>query len=207
MGITVTTIKDDPEAREVSNFNGHEKGRVSHSFNCPHHSNKTVDLSGILSPECEGKFCHVNDSLYLKEIYVGKVLSVGEHNWYDDSDFYAYVWDESEGRAREYEYGSTRYGYYGSAKVDATPEVIAKYEAWKAEENAKFQAEKAAKEAKTPGKGKIVKVVKGRKVLKGLQGVCIWTGRDKFTSTQIRVGFKVDDQVYFTAASNVVVVC
>lgn len=74
--------------------------------------------------------------------YTGCVLKTGEHNWHDDSDFYALVWDEKNGIVREIEYATTRgWTYHNTATVDATPEVLAKAVAWKAAQLAELYTE------------------------------------------------------------------
>lgn len=61
--------------------------------------------------------------------YVGATISTFEHNWADDSDFCALVWDDAEGRLRTVQYATTRgWTYNNSAKVDATPDVLKKAE-------------------------------------------------------------------------------
>jgi hypothetical protein len=52
--------------------------------------------------------------------YVGRVVSLREHNGYDDSDFYALVWDDESQTVKRIMYGSTRFWtYHNSAKIDA----------------------------------------------------------------------------------------
>jgi hypothetical protein len=66
-----------------------------------------------------------------EESWTGCVLALGEHNYYDDSDFYALVWDEEKGNVHEVQYATTRgWTYHNTAKVDATPEVIEKATVW-----------------------------------------------------------------------------
>ena len=63
----------------------------------------------------------------IETTYEGAVLSTGERNFRDDSDFYAKVWDETTGTVKTVEYATTRgWTYANSADVDATPEVRAK---------------------------------------------------------------------------------
>lgn len=70
---------------------------------------------------------------YTREVHHGVCLFESEHNGYDDSDFYMTIWDDEFGRPQKIMFASTRgwtYPCLGS-RVDATPEVIAKYENWK----------------------------------------------------------------------------
>jgi hypothetical protein len=133
------------------------------------------------------------------------VVALTEHNFWDDSDFAAIVWDAETGRPKEVTYATTRgWTYHNSARVDATPEVATAYEAYKAALAAKRVAATMAYEAQKVAKGKVVKVVKGRKVPVGTTGEVIWYGDGKWSA---RVGIKdADGTVYWTAASNVEVV-
>lgn len=132
-------------------YHGHEYGLIRHGKACPHCKYETgsseirraglyedcVPKYGPIDPEtkrreinwdgCDGP----SDPLYMQISYEGCVLGTGEHNGRDDSDFYAIVWDESEQRVREIQYATTRgWTYPNSAEVDATPEVVAKAEAY-----------------------------------------------------------------------------
>lgn len=63
-----------------------------------------------------------------EERYVGQVLSMGEHNYYDDSDFYALVFDPKDGKLHEIIYDTTRCASTGiGAYVDATEETLQEY--------------------------------------------------------------------------------
>lgn len=149
----------------------------------------------------------------------GKVLSLGEHNGSDDSDFYALVWDDETGKPKEVEYATTRgWTYYNSATVDATDEIRAKYDAYRETLRAEREAAIAAIEAQTPSRDKRVKVVKGRKVPIGITGTVFWYGRDKFYRPPTwelfpdgrkgyRIGLVTDTgDKFFTSATNVEVI-
>lgn len=61
-----------------------------------------------------------------EESYKGLVVSMYEHNGYDDSDYYAIVYDNGE--FKEIHYASTRYWTYDcNAQIDAPAELIQKY--------------------------------------------------------------------------------
>lgn len=64
---------------------------------------------------------------YNVERYKGCVLFLREHNGFEDSDFYALVYNKDTDKFEEIEYGSTRYAGGGVAHVDATPEILALY--------------------------------------------------------------------------------
>ena len=143
--------------------------------------------------------------------YEGAVLATRERNFYDDSDFYAVVWDEATGRIAEVEYATTRgWTYANSATVDATPEVIEKAYAYARGLALADLKDRAASKARKVAKGKFVRVVKGRKVPKGTEGEVFWVGPGKAYSYYAakygvpdRVGFKTaDGTTYWTAASN-----
>lgn len=73
-------------------------------------------------------------ALILYTTHHGLCLSDYERNGYHDSDWYMIVWNPEKGCTEEIEFASTRgwtYPCYGSS-ADATPEVIAAWEAWKA---------------------------------------------------------------------------
>lgn len=62
--------------------------------------------------------------------YVGTTLTTRERNYHDDSDFYAVVWDEADGQVKCVDYGTTRFCWMGDATTDATPDIVAKANAW-----------------------------------------------------------------------------
>jgi hypothetical protein len=196
--------KDPANIEVVTDYPGHETATVYHHWECPH--SKAHDARDKITPECAGR-CHYYDPLYMKTSHRGLVLSLGEYNGYDDSDFYAVVWNPEKGETERVTYASTRgWTYPNNATVDATPEVVAAYHAWrKAREEAARKAA-AEREARTPAKGKTLKVVRGVKVPKGTTGTCIWLGKDKYAGKP-RVGIKdASGTVHWTAASNCEVV-
>lgn len=209
-----------PNVETVLDYPGHEATRVSHSSFCP--LTGKHDLSGALSPECprakttegvEFCYCHVCGPLYMETTHVGRVLALRERNGYDDSDFYAIVWDDAKGCPVEVEYASTRgWTYPNGAKVDATPEIVAKWEAWTIEQKRACERARLAAEAAIPRVGRTVRVVKGRKVEIGTTAEVFWAGRDQFRRGQFgrrdveRVGLRLlDGTRVFTSAENVVV--
>jgi hypothetical protein len=96
--------------------------------------------------------------------------------------------------------------------IDAPPGVIRLYEHARAHRKLeltksaadyqKAQDDKRAEiERKRPDRGRLVRVVKGRKVPKGTEGVCIWIGMTQYGQ---RVGLKdAAGTVHWTAATNV----
>ena len=135
------------------------------------------------------------------ERYTGLVLADRERNGYHDSDFYAIVWGGSA--PLEVEYATTRAacdGYH--CTVDATPEVRAAYDAWRAE-RARVAREQAAEKAlRAPAIGAVVRVVKGRKVKVGTEGTCFAVHDGQWGR---RVGLvTAKGETHWTAVTNVV---
>lgn len=67
------------------------------------------------------------------ESYIGCCIHERERNMHHDSDFYMIVWDEEHQCAKQIEFATTRCecGKSWASKVDATPDVLVKYEAWR----------------------------------------------------------------------------
>lgn len=147
-----------------------------------------------------------NFTLWLYDTHVGLCVKEREANFYDDSDFYMTVWNPEKKAPEEICFASTRgwtYPCLGS-KVDASPDVMAEYRAYMLEREREAREARAAAEAAKPARGKILRVVRGRKVPIGTSGTCIWTGEGRYGS---RVGIKdYNGGVHWTAASNVEVV-
>jgi len=115
--------------------------------------------------------------------YEGAVLDTGEINGYDDSDFYAVVWDGE--KVTRVTYASTRYYCESGATIDATDEV--KELAAEYLRGVIFKMWQSAQDidSKRPYKGREVRFVKGRPTLKldddtrkpiklGTKGTVIW---------------------------------
>lgn len=103
--------------------------------------------------------------------YEGAVLDMTERNGYDDSDFYAVVWDEAEGRVKSIQYATTRgWTYCNGASIDATPEVQEKAAAWYRAELIAREERNIRAELAAPHVGALVRVIRGRKVPKGFEG-------------------------------------
>lgn len=142
--------------------------------------------------------------IWLVESHKGLVLADREINGYDDSDFYALVWNEAKGAPERVTYASTRgWTYPNRCGVDATEEVKAKYAAYCEKIEAADRAARAAAEAAKPAKGKKAKTVrnvKGKNAIEaGVPGTIFWVGEDRFsgrhygTAPKLRVGFAAED--------------
>lgn len=125
------------------------------------------------------------------ETYTGCVLKTGEHNYHDDSDFYALVWDETSQQVREIEYATTRgWTYHNKAVVDATPDVRAKAIAW---ETARLTVTMTAETLARIDLGTEVRSLTTRGKNKGLVGTVEWIGKNNYGPGQ-RVGIHVDGE-------------
>jgi|SRR5580698_1161983 hypothetical protein len=144
-----------------------------------------------------------NWSVWTYETHIGFCIKEREANGYDDSDFYMTVWNPETHKPEEIEFASTRGWSYPclASHVDATPEVMAEYRAYMLEREREAREARAAAEAAKPGRGKVLTVVRGRKVPRGTTGVCIWVGNGRFGE---RVGIKdAEGTVHWTASANV----
>jgi hypothetical protein len=128
------------------------------------------------------------------EKYAGAVLATGERNGYDDSDFYAVVWDAAEGRVRTVVYGSTSYwSYHNGARVDATCGVRAAAAAWALPRMVAAAVASAEAYAQRPRTGDRVRSTtsKGKNV--GVEGTVFWTG-EGYSRGSLRVGVRVEGE-------------
>lgn len=134
--------------------------------------------------------------------------------WADD--FYMVVWTGT-GTKRVFTHSNFELqGPAADARVDATPEVKAAYAEWKAEQDRiaaeraetarKAEAERREKDCermvKCPVVGSTVRVVKGRKVPVGTEGVVTWKGDDRYTGGT-RIGIQdASGKVHYTNTDN-----
>jgi len=220
---TVEAIKSG-QVYIVTNYPGHEVGFVTHKADCPNCSeaNKAeAQKRGGWNYNKEKGYTQDNclpgcsdwEPLYMEITYKGCVLSTYERNGSSDSDFYAIVWDEETQSTKSIEYATTRgWCYPNGASVDATDDVIEKAEAHQKQKD--FEAWKRRNEEKSriPEKGRQVKVIKGRKIKQGSEGVVFWYGkgrvfsRSRFATAPMRVGINIDGDKVFTDAGNVEVI-
>lgn len=128
------------------------------------------------------------------EAYSGCVLETYERNGSNDSDFIAIVWDGNG--MKEVEYDTTRCGGYGSAVVDATPDIIRKARRIMYQFHLYRIKRRVAEAALEPKKGKLVRVERGRKY-KGLTGKIFWIGVNQFKRDSYNVGVEQDDGTRF----------
>lgn len=146
------------------------------------------------------------DGYWVETTHKGLVLALGEKNGYDDSDFYALVWDAEKAEPRKVYYATTRaWTESNYAEVDATLEVLAAYDRYLAQQALRRAEEAVRREAATVRHGKRVRVVKGRKVPHGTEGIVHWIGAGFGGRT--RVGLTdAAGQAHWIDAQNVEVV-
>lgn len=119
---------------------------------------------------------------YLIEKCKGRVLWLGERNFYDDSDFFAMVWDPETKTAKKVQYATTRaWTYNNSAHPDALPEYVEAYQAWrkalqdayearKAAERLALEEKKAKDAARVGGEKERLEVLRGKRVIVKYKG-------------------------------------
>lgn len=149
----------------------------------------------VYSKERDGGHAEIIET---KETYVGRVLETYEENGYNDSDFYAIVWDDETNSLIHKQFATTRFYSNGyGAKIDATPEIIEKATAERKTRFLKSAIEKDEETAKTVAKGKMVEINRGRKN-RGIIGEVFWVGNpDKFSyyaKEHRSVGIKLDNE-------------
>lgn len=147
---------------------------------------------------------HFADSV-LRTTHRGLVLETRERNGYDDSDFYALVWNPETRAVETVEYGSTRYWtYLNTATADASLETLTGVEEWLAEQYDKQVERMAAVEATEIKVGIEVEVTKAvtrgkNKVAKGMRGTVVWRGEDTYNTSRwsafqkYRVGIEIPE--------------
>lgn len=120
--------------------------------------------------------------------YTGKVIATREDNGAYDSDFLAFV-ETDEGEFTWVTTGSTRFGGGFVAKVDATPDVFARYAVFYEGKHAAALVKQAAYEEALIQVGSTVRVDRGRKH-KGETGTVTWYGEDKYKSSRRATFFR-----------------
>jgi hypothetical protein len=145
--------------------------------------------------------------------FVGCVYGLGEHNYYNDSDFYALYLDIENGTLESEEYNTTRFADGGVADIDLSFDMLNEW--WKKAKDVQAEAIRKTMlmNAEEVSKGKVVVVNRGRKVPHGIKGEVFWTrdvnydayGRE--CGKETKIGLKDDNNnVYWTYAKNVDVV-
>lgn len=132
------------------------------------------------------------------ERYRGLVLSEYERNRYDDSDFYAVVWDEKAQKPKNVMYATTRaWTYENGCTIDATPEVLAKYDAYQFELKRQWAEYDRQLKEYIPEKGKTVRSITTRGKAHSKTGTISWIGASKYTGA-LTVGFRDEaNKIYY----------
>ena len=137
--------------------------------------------------------------------YIGCTLNWYERNGYDDSDWYAVVWDEKTQSVKEINYDTTRCGGSGWAKIDATKEVLCKvYRYYYQIGRSIFDSYTNQNQAKKICKGDMVIIVRGRKIQKGTIASVFWVGtcyNPYNRQHENRIGLEIDGERCFINAN------
>lgn len=124
--------------------------------------------------------------------YTGAVLATGEHNWYDDSEFFAIVWDATTGTLAKKWYGGTNsWTYHNHARRDATADVLAAAAALYRPLLRARMIEQTKRDNELAFKGDTVRSTTTRGKNKDVVGVVKWIGESRYGK---RVGIKVDGE-------------
>lgn len=111
-------------------------------------------------------------------LYVGAVLDTYEVNGYDDSDWYAIVWDDEKKIVTTVRYDTTAFASMGRADVDATEESKRKATAYAT----KVIYDNLIKDHKVPAPGKNVRSLTTKGKAKGAVGTILRFENSKFDS-------------------------
>lgn len=143
----------------------------------------------------------------------GAVVKTWERNGYDDSDFMAMYYDHEAGEFKTVMFATTRgwsYPCYGASE-DATPEVLAIWNAARERGLVTEQAQREWAAATAPGRGRraVITAQRGQaKHLNGREGEVFWAQeqRSQFGtwSRGWRVGVKVGDEKVFVSSFRII---
>lgn len=127
-----------------------------------------------------------------EETYIGRVLLLRERNGYDDSDFYAICWNDETGKPISIMYDTTRFAGGGGANIDATPEVVKKYQEFlKKQSDLQREISKLEDSLISSRPGTPVRINRGKKH-KGESGTVFTSGRNMYGPY---IGVKFNDEV------------
>ena len=160
-----------------------------------------------------------NADYYVNYVRTGEVLHTGlvlarechdvrvmSDDW--SSAYSAIVWNPETSAPFSVYLFTVGYGAQNEAEIDATPEVVAAYAAWKDAQAAKAAAadhlrrcEDARRRLFLPKLGCPARVVRGRKIPVGTEGLVTWSGASTYGA---RVGITDSSgTLHYTAESNV----
>ena len=149
-----------------------------------------------------------------KKKLIGCVFAKGEHNYYNDSDFYAEYLDIEKGTIGYEEYDTTRFAGGGVATVDLTFDKLNEWWSGKGKSvHIEMFKKQLLREAEEVTRGKLVVVNRGRKVPHGVSGEVFWlkdVNYDPYRRDwgwETKIGIKdAEGNVYWTYAKNVDVI-
>lgn len=188
----IDAMADGRNIEIVTDYSGAEAG-IHHGRDCVHHGRRngedkefTAECVVNKPGEWGGDPCAKRTPLFMETKHEGLVVGECERSSSGDSDYYAVIWNDEKAEPYEVLYASTRgWTYPNSAIVDATGEVREKYDKYIEKMNAisnvnniKREISAFVEDVKIPSKGKVCKVVRGRKVPVGTTGLLFWTGGD-----------------------------
>lgn len=120
--------------------------------------------------------------------YHGLVIREYEKNYYDDSDFVAVVWDVVNQAPKHITFATTRgWSYPCGCVVDATPEVLALYEAYCAKQKRIWDEYNVKVSAYIPKVGMTAKSITTKGKAKNLVGEITWMGDTQYGYT-VKIG-------------------
>jgi hypothetical protein len=138
--------------------------------------------------------------------YEGRVLYFREQNGHNDSDFSALV-ETTPGTYKWIEYATTRFPcpWPMSAPLNATDEVLDRYEAVQAADQESIRRDLDRYAARSANKGATVRVTGGRKHV-GKEGTVFWQGLDHYKSNRngrfYRLGIQVGNERFYVSAQH-----
>ena len=142
-----------------------------------------------------------------QQSHAGAVLDTYEHNGYDDSDFFAVIWDGERVSAREY--ASTRgWTYHNGASVDATAQVQAAALAWYRRRLVPHLLEIEQAGTTAPRVGRHVRSLTRRGKNVGITGEVRWIGPDRYArdgGERVGIAIPGEDTLRFLPARSVAV--
>ena len=145
-------------------------------------------------------------AVYVKHTHHGLVLTTYERNGYDDSDFFAVVWNPATQSLGHICYATTRgWSYCNGAEIDATPDVIAAARAWQKAQDDRREATLQALRAQVPDKGSTVRirVSRGKNArFNNTTGRIFWVGTGYRVGT-LRAGIEINGEKVFLDDRNI----
>jgi hypothetical protein len=145
-------------------------------------------------------------AVYVKHTHHGLVLKTYERNGYDDSDWYAIVWNPAKECLDHICYATTRgWSYCNGAEIDATPEILAAARSWQKAQDERREAELSTLRAQIPEKGSPVRVrvSRGKNArFNNTTGRIFWIGSGYAAGT-IRAGIEINGEKVFLDARNI----